>query len=419
MKSGLLWISLFMTTCVIVPMDQPLIQQMKKTKRKNSDRLIFSKEYAMGNHMDCVAFLDDKHLMVGEPGKSVLMNVLSGEMIDFGIPANHIVSYPEKKLIVVTNSHGVGIYHVSLQDAQKISEKTIKKNTAKEVFSGRSFLMSGGKKLVTAKNNHLKIYSYKKDKIEKSLRLKPSIDVILYAGPNRLSQSLFFYQEKGYSTNSVRLAEVHKKKLLARSIVTNSHDISDRIRQLVIGPEEKAISFLMGQECFVFTGERLNEPRCMGSPYLANQFAMTFYTDSLLACLVLSDNQFMPDYRKLKVEFREISTQKIIFSQVIKSMPRQGFWYTENPGGLWGNPSEIIVSPDHSKYAVLWNNSVFVYAIPTKLWKKTPQFSTAIVNRIFMIYGLPLVSDVSLRIIDFLLLLYKVRFQKSSRLVAK
>src|SRR5579871_5364403 len=116
MKTNLLCLSLFATIFALSPMGPPPSQQPKKTKRKDRGKLLFCKEYAIGNHMDCIAFLDDHHLMVGEPRKSMIIDVLSGKTMDFDVPANHIVSYPEKKLIVVTNSKGVGIYHVSLQD---------------------------------------------------------------------------------------------------------------------------------------------------------------------------------------------------------------------------------------------------------------------------------------------------------------
>src|SRR5438105_12903869 len=104
MKNSLLYISLFTLTLVLLPMDMPPIQQAKKTKRKDSGRLLFGKEYPIGsNHMDCIAFLDDHHLMVGEPSKSMIIDVSTSEITYSDVSANHIVSYPEQKLIVVTN----------------------------------------------------------------------------------------------------------------------------------------------------------------------------------------------------------------------------------------------------------------------------------------------------------------------------
>lgn len=412
MKNSLFCISLFALTCALLPMDAPLNQQTRKTKR---GRLLFSQDSIMGDHIDCIAFLDEHHLMIGKPSQSMIVDLRTRSTMSCDISANHLVSYPQQKLIVVTNFKGVGIYQISLQDEQKISEKCFKKKTEKEVFSGRSFLFCGGKYLVTGKEtkkkneikNKIKIYSYKDGEIGKSLRSK-RLDRVgsigSYTGPNNISESLFFYQEKGYSSTSIGIVEL-QKKILKSDVFTCPNDHS--IKYLAVGPKGESIAFLMGIECIVLKGERFNKPISMISQTHHHQFAVMFYTHSLLARLVFPDHPFMSDYRKLKIEFCDISTKNVVFSKIIKSIPKEGIWYAETPSGLWGNPSEIIFSPDRSKYAVLWNNSVFVYTVPMRLCLQSPQFRMAFVNQMLMVHRLPLCPDLLSCIICFLFSLYR------------
>src|SRR5207237_5808769 len=105
------------------------------------------------NRIDCIVFLDDRNLLVGEQRRSSIIDIVASKTVSYDLLADCIVSYPEQKLIVVTGPNGVGVHQVCFQEEKKIIEKGFKENTTKSYFGGKSFLMNGGKHLITCKGN--------------------------------------------------------------------------------------------------------------------------------------------------------------------------------------------------------------------------------------------------------------------------
>ena len=378
-ESGLLSTSLIVNADI----DSPYAQYMKKIKREDKGELIFKKESKMsGNPINCIAFLDDANLMVGRLTDSMIIEVVKNDHRIFYfnfLPANHIVSYPEQKLIVVTGPRGVGIYEVCLDGEKNINKKSIKKNTYKGFFSGKAFLMCGGKNLAVTKGGAIKIYSCKNNKIGKSLFSQYAPYVPLCASSDFSSDSLFHYKAHTRESFNSWISEI---KICDKKIVSKTNSIFPApythpdVTRLVVSPAQKIIAFFVRGNCVIINEEN-NFSNLKGSHERWHSTA-TFYTDSILACLTFRKRPIDKNCR-VRIQFHDIITQDIVFSRIVT---------VDDSGQIECNPTEIVFSPDRSKYAVVWNNQIFIYTVPIQLWKKTPQFRIFFIPRMSMIMSM-------------------------------
>lgn len=398
MKNSLAFVALFITVFALLPMDLPFAQPIKRM-RADQGELIFNKERKENSkRMNCIAFLDDRNLIVGLSTESMIVEVVDDmykiSHFDF-LPAYNIVSYPEQKLITVTNACGVGIYQVDLEGEKNINHKSTKKNT-KKVFSDKAFLMCEGEVFIACKKDIIKIYRCKNNKIGKQLRSEDVLHVPLCAGPNFSAYSLFHY--KAYAEGSydswIKKIEVSGKKISSKKINAFPY-VGKDVTRFIANPTQTVMAFFVRGNWVIFNGKNFNNLRDCNERWHS---AAAFYSDSIVACLTF--RKISTDRNlNIRIQYHDVITQEIVFRRLITS---------DNLNMADPHPSEIVFSPDRSKCAILWNGALFMYTIPLRLWRKTPQCRTFFVNRMFMINCLSLPKELLSSITCFLFLSHTI-----------
>ena len=137
-----------------------------------------------------------------------------------------------------------------------------------------------------------------------------------------------------------------------------------------------------------------------------NQFerpvVMAFYSDSILAMLLQECHNFIGYYQKAKIRYYDIVTNETLFSQDIK----EEFENFQNAHYTLAGHSDIIFPPSRLRYAILYENAVFVFRFPFSFLLKKSSLSNVIVHRILLARHLPLAKDIHDAIIRYLVRMY-------------